>query len=69
MTAQSIQEYFNSTVQKVLTQIGCTMNIDITMVDFDSIKSLPKKARNKAVGLCWKNEFNLCYIYGIGFLL
>ena len=56
---QSIKEYFDTTVQKVLSEIGCTMNIDITMVDFDSIKELPQKARNKAVGLCWKNEFNL----------
>ena len=58
MTIQSIQEYFDSTVQKVLSEIGCTMNIDITMVDFDSIKGLPKKAKNQAVGLCWKNEYN-----------
>jgi len=60
MTIQSIpsiQEYFDSTVQKVLSEIGCTMNIDITMIDFDSIKNLPKKAKNQAIGICWQNEF------------
>lgn len=59
MTIQSVQEYFDSTVQKVLFEIGCAMDISITMVDFDTIKELPQKAKNKAVGLCWKNEFNL----------
>jgi len=58
MTIQSIQEYFDATIQKVLSEIGCTMNIDITMIDFDSIKGLPKKTKNQAVGLCWKNEYN-----------
>jgi len=45
MTTQSIpsiQEYFNSTVQKVLSEIGCTMDISITMVDFDTIKDIHK---------------------------
>ena len=61
MTIQSIpsvQEYFDSTVQKVFSEIGCTMDIDITMIDFGTIKGLPKQAKNKAVGLCWKNEYN-----------
>jgi len=60
MTTQSIpsiQEYFNSTVQKVLFEIGCTMDINITMIDFDTIKELPKKTKNQAIGICWQNEF------------
>jgi hypothetical protein len=51
------QEYFNSTVQKVLTSIGCTMDISITIFDHDIIKSKDKEAR----GICWKYENNIIY--------
>lgn len=49
------QEYFDSTVEKVLKSIGCTMDISITMLDHDT---LDKKQR-EALGLCWKtNDYN-----------
>jgi len=62
MTMQSIQEYFDSTVRKVLSEIECTMDISITMVDFEIIKGLPKKTKYQAIGICWQNEFGQYHI-------
>jgi hypothetical protein len=42
------QEYFDQTVSKVLTQIGYTMNISITILDHET---LPGKHKN-ALGVC-----------------
>lgn len=52
------QEYFNSTVERVLTQIGCTMNISITMLDHDTLKGKEKEA----LGLCWRSHDNNYHI-------
>jgi hypothetical protein len=46
------QEYFDSTVQKVLTSIGCTMDISITILDHDTLEKELKEAR----GICWRYE-------------
>jgi hypothetical protein len=48
------QEYFDQTVQKVLTQIGCTMQIDITIMDHDTLTGKDKEA----LGICWRNEID-----------
>ena len=48
------QEYFNSTVKKVLTQIGCIMNISITVIDHSILKN-----SKEALGICWKDKFNI----------
>jgi len=68
--AISMQEYFNNTVQKVLTSIECTMQISITILDHDTLKGKAKKA----LGICWEqnniysitiDEFFVkeCYLY------
>ena len=46
------QEYFNETVNKVLTQVGCTMDIDISILDHDTLKG---KCKN-AIGIYWNNR-------------
>jgi len=53
----SMQEYFNNTVQKVLSSIGCTMEIPITILDHETLKGKDKYA----LGLCWKDEVNNTY--------
>jgi len=50
----TMQEYFNNTVQKVLTSIGCTMEISITILNHETLKGKEKRA----IGLCWKDENN-----------
>lgn len=47
----TVQEYFDSIVEKVLTQIGCTININITMLDHET---LTNKYKN-ALGICWRS--------------
>lgn len=46
------QEYFNQTVSKVLNQIGCTMNIDIEILDHSTLKGQHKKA----LGCCCESD-------------
>lgn len=51
----TMQEYFNSTVKNVLTSIGCTMNISITILDHDTLIGKEKEA----LGICWRSsEYN-----------
>jgi len=52
-----MQEYFTKTVQKVLTSIGCTMEIPITILDHETLKGKDRQA----LGLCWKDEVNNTY--------
>jgi len=53
----TMQEYFNQTVHKVMSSIGCTMQIPITILDHETLKGKDKHA----LGLCWKNEENNTY--------
>ena len=46
------EEYFDTTVQKVLTQIDCTMDISITILDHDTLDGKHKRAS----GICYKSE-------------
>jgi len=46
------REYFDTTVKKVLTQIDCTMDISITMLDHDTLDGKHKRAS----GICYKYE-------------
>lgn len=55
------QEYFDSTVQKVLTSIGCTMQIDISILNHDTIKGKD----SEAIGICWRYEENNNITYKI----
>ncbi|HBY21088.1 MAG TPA: hypothetical protein DEG71_08785 [Clostridiales bacterium] len=48
----TMQEYFNQTVQKVLTSIKCTLNISITIMDHETLKDKAKHA----LGICWETE-------------
>jgi len=48
------QEYFNSTVKKVLTQIECTLKINITILDHNTLKGQHKNA----LGICWSDNNN-----------
>ena len=52
------KEYFESTVKKVLTEIGCTMDINITMLDHDALEDKMKEAR----GICWRSSENNYHI-------
>ena len=52
------EQYFNETVNKVLTQVGCTMDIEIKILDHDTLKGKLKKAR----GICWKSPENKYHI-------
>lgn len=46
------QEYFNQTVQKVLTQIDCIMDINITILDHDTLTGKHKNA----LGICYRDD-------------
>lgn len=45
-------EYFDQTVLKVLEQIECTMDINIKILDHDTLKGKHKKA----LGICWQSD-------------
>ena len=48
----SMQEYFTNIVNKVLTSVGCTIDISINIYDHSTLKGKAKKA----LGICWKSE-------------
>jgi len=52
------QEYFNQTVQKVLSSIGCTIDISITIMDHEKLKGKDSEAR----GICWRSQDNNYHI-------
>ena len=52
------QEYFKQTVKKILTQIGYTAKINITILDHSTLKGKAKKT----LGICWRNQFDICHI-------
>jgi hypothetical protein len=52
------QEYFDQTVQKTLTQIECTMDINITIMDHSTLKGKSKES----LGICWRNQFDIYHI-------
>lgn len=47
-----MQEYFDSTVKKVLDQIGGTLQIEIKTIDHDTLEGI----RIKALAICTKNK-------------
>jgi hypothetical protein len=55
------QEYFDNTVKKILTSIGYTIQIDILILDHDTLDSKDSEAR----GICWKYENNNNITYKI----
>ena len=48
----SMQEYFTNIVNKVLTSVGCTIDISINIYGHSTLKGKSKEA----LGICWKNE-------------
>jgi len=50
----TMQEYFTNTVQKVISSIGCTMQVNIIMLDHDTLKGKAKRA----LGIYWNDEIN-----------
>ena len=66
----TMQEYFDQTVQKVISSIGCTLDVPITILDHETLKGKEKRS----IGLCWQendkyyitiDEFFVkeCYLY------
>jgi hypothetical protein len=48
-----MQEYFDSTVNKVLSSIKTTRDIDITIADHDKVKG-----HKNAIGICYRDNDN-----------